>query len=599
MKQIDIQELNKACERTETKILSLRNEKGIWGGQLSSSALSTAVAVFALWKFDPEDNRELIDQGLQWLHSNINSDGGFGDSIQSSSNLSTSLLCWSALSIVKDDPKYKILIEILENYLKQQISSLEPHSISKAILNHYKTDHTFSVPILAMCAIAGRLGEDGWKYVPQLPYQFAAFPDQFFKRLNLSVVSYAIPALIAIGLVKQHNDPSRINWIKNINTWFIPKVLKVLKEKQPDNGGFLEAAPLTAFVLMSLTASGHKNHPVCKKAVQFLQNSIRKDGSWPIDTSLTTWVSTLSVNALNAQTLQQINPDEKNKIYNWLINQQHRVIHPFTKSKPGGWAWIDSTGGVPDGDDTSGALLALHKLSHSIQIEQDTVSMGIHWLINNQNSDGGFPTFCRGWGKLPFDASCADITAHAIRALLCWRNEVDPLLSKKINHSLNKAIQFLIKRQRPDGSWLPLWFGNENDKNHLNPVYGTAQVLLGLIQAQKQNFSHLAIQIDKGASFLRKVQNADGGWGGNAHTSSSIEESALAVRALTNLEVDTYVIDGTNYLIEQINRSNGDQLPAAPIGLYFASLWYYEEMYPWVYSCSALNEIRNILLNQK
>ena len=46
------------------------------------------------------------------------------------------------------------------------------------------------------------------------------------------------------------------------------------------------------------------------------------------------------------------------------------------------------------------------------------VAEGLKWLLGLQNSDGGIPTFCRGWGTLPFDRSSPDLTAHAIRAWL-------------------------------------------------------------------------------------------------------------------------------------------------------------------------------------
>ncbi|MEZ6048428.1 MAG: hypothetical protein R3C11_23220 [Planctomycetaceae bacterium] len=41
----------------------------------------------------------------------------------------------------------------------------------------------------------------------------------------------------------------------------------------------------------------------------------------------------------------------------------------------------------------------------------------MNWLLDLQNRDGGWPTFCRGWGALPFDRSAPDLTAHALRAL--------------------------------------------------------------------------------------------------------------------------------------------------------------------------------------
>lgn len=594
MTGFNLDEIKNTVKRLEEYLLSCRNDKGVWDGRLSSSALSTAVASFGLWTFDKVKNKALVFQGLNWLKENLNKDGGFGDTTKSKSNLSTTLLCWSALSIVKGDKDFSDLIQKVESWLLTNLKSLEPKEISKAILNHYKSDKTFSVPILTMCAISGRLGSDGWKYVPQLPFQFAAFPDRFFKWFNLSVVSYAIPALISIGLVRQKNKPARNPLIRLLNQFIIPKVLKVLSEKQPDNGGFLEAAPLTAFVLMSLVKAGKKEIDVCTKAERFLQNSIRSDGSWPIDTSLTTWVTTLAVNSFSNEGFNKIDYSEKEKIKFWLMNQQHRNIHPFTKSDPGGWAWIDSQGGAPDGDDTSGALLALKRLQEKNKSNVEEAILGLNWLMGIQNNDGGMPTFCKGWGKLPFDASCPDITAHALRAFISWKDLVDSNCSVKIDKSIKKALIYLKNTQRDDGSWLPLWFGNERDINHLNPVYGTSQVLLGLKKIDIIDFSGLDKMIEKGVSFLQKSQNNDGGWGGNKNISSSIEETSLAIRALSAEEIQE-IQKGVNYLMNKFNGVDFENTKATPIGLYFASLWYYEDMYPFVFALAALNNTLHII----
>src|SRR5205814_1036115 len=59
------------------------------------------------------------------------------------------------------------------------------------------------------------------------------------------------------------------------------------------------------------------------------------------------------------------------------------------------------------------------------------VVAGIKWLLDLQNRDGGIPTFCRGWGALPFDRSAPDLTAHALRAWLAWFDEVPLELQKR------------------------------------------------------------------------------------------------------------------------------------------------------------------------
>lgn len=89
------------------------------------------------------------------------------------------------------------------------------------------------------------------------------------------------------------------------------------------------------------------------RGLAFLRASVRTDGSWPIDTDLATWGTTLSVGALGAD----FEGADRGK--GWLLGQQHTVRHTFTGAAPGGWAWTDLPGGVPDADDTPGALLAL------------------------------------------------------------------------------------------------------------------------------------------------------------------------------------------------------------------------------------------------
>jgi len=46
----------------------------------------------------------LIEGGAGWLAAHQNADGGWGDTVLSASNLSTTLLCWAALSMIRSGP---------------------------------------------------------------------------------------------------------------------------------------------------------------------------------------------------------------------------------------------------------------------------------------------------------------------------------------------------------------------------------------------------------------------------------------------------------------------------------------------------------------
>src|SRR5690606_5838552 len=115
--------------------------------------------------------------------------------------------------------------------------------------------------------------------------------------LRLPVVSYALPALIAIGYARYRKGNGQGHRHRK-PPFFWPRLSALLTSIQPASGGFLEAAPLTGFVTMALVAAGEKDHPVVKKSVRFLLRTVRGDGSWPIDTNLATWTTTLAVKAL-------------------------------------------------------------------------------------------------------------------------------------------------------------------------------------------------------------------------------------------------------------------------------------------------------------
>lgn len=564
-----------AFTSTRAHLLSLRNADGHWEGELSSSALSTATAIVALHGVDAVKHAPLIEAGTRWLVANQNADGGWGDTTISKSNLSTTLLCWSALSLVGTRSSMS------EAWIVKQVGSLDPGAIARAVITRYGKDKTFSVPILMLCTIGGTLGENAWKRVLPLPFELAAMPRSWFGAIGLPVVSYALPALIAIGYTRFKNaQPAWWNPLRWLRAVLWARISPMLKTLQPSSGGYLEATPLTSFVTMALAAAGEKEHPCIPGAVAFLTRSMRSDGSWPIDTNLATWGTTLSVKALG-----EIEP----ATCAWLLRQQYRDVHPFTNAAPGGWAWTDLPGGVPDADDTAGALIALSSQASDSAVA-GCIPAGITWLLDLQNRDGGMPTFCRGWGALPFDRSSPELTAHALLAWWLWQPQG---LQNRIVEATRRALDYLRRTQRADGSWVPLWFGNEHAKDEENPVYGTAMVV-GYLSGTSDLAVQAADIIQRGTDFLRTAQKADGSFGGDSSAPSSIEETAVAVHALTlqGLRTRASALRGVEWLLDA--TCGGTHFPTAPIGLYFARLWYHERLYPVIWTLQALRGARDI-----
>jgi len=591
-------------------LLAERTSEGFWVGELSSSALATATAVSALslvrdsvgssGEFKSQISK-LIENGLNWLAKHQNGDGGWGDTTLSLSNISTTMLVRAAIQLAGATAGFASMLGRASHYIDHQGGTA-------AVVARYGKDRTFAVPILANCALAGHAH---WNDVASLPFELAWLPHSWFRFLRLHVVSYALPALIAIGQLIHAKRPSWnlfARWIRNLA---IGPTLKKLEAIQPTSGGFLEAIPLTSFVTMSLAAVGRVEHPVVRKGVEFLVNTVRPDGSWPIDSNLSIWLTTLSINALansppDTPAQRWLQSADAMRVRDWLLAQQLRDIHLYTNAAPGGWGWSHLSGSVPDADDTCGAMLAL--LSSYSDGDIDSVGfpllLGLRWLLALQNADGGWPTFCRGWGKLPFDRSGADLTAHVIRALNAWRllsyrglwdesARARPPRDPVIDPAIDCGFQYLSRVQRANGSWVPLWFGNQNEENDANPTYGTARVLAAYRDLHRIDTEPAR----RGVAWLQAAQNRDGGWGGTPRALSTVEETALAVESLSGIETDQTALEstgrGVQWLIDRVE--SGDWRKPSPIGLYFAKLWYFEKLYPIIFTVAALGRARRAL----
>jgi squalene-hopene/tetraprenyl-beta-curcumene cyclase len=597
---MNVTEIRYKYQQLSTELKASMNPQGFWTGKLSTSALSTAVAIVALKLSNNENDKERIQNGFSWLCQNINKDGGFGDTAESISNVSTTLLCYAAISYCQTNNNGNPTLKSMEKWLSGNGIHLGADSLTRSILKFYGNDYTFSVPILSMLHLCGVIPPSSIQKIPALPFELTLLPASWYRFFNLRVVSYALPALIGVGIYLHiHRKKSLYGKFRGR---FIHAALKKLGSLVPESGGFLEAIPLTGFVAMCLIASGRGNDKTVVKGLEFLRNQQRRDGGWPIDTDLSTWVSTLSVKAWGPDLSKILNHEEVTRLRTHLLNLQYKTVHPFNGAMPGGWGWTSYSGSVPDADDTPGAILALIEMYNGSREEQLSIQNGCKWLINLQNNDGGFPTFCRGWGRLPFDKSCADLTGHALLAMVkaseILKPAGNPKVLRAIKTSILKATAYLRKHQSDDGAWLPLWFGNQLTGDKTNPVYGTAKVCIYLNDCLEQPGSdigwkqQITLMVQKAKNYLISQQNADGSLGGHKGVPGTIEETALAVSALSATHKEA-ALKGIEWLESQKN------IKASPIGLYFAMLWYDEELYPMIYYTEALRRFLSDINNLK
>ena len=164
----------------------------------------------------------------------------------------------------------------------------------------------------------------------------------------------------------------------------------------------------------------------------------------------------------------------------------------------------------------------------------------------------------------------------------------------QIERAIDSGFAYLARHQQKDGSWLPLWFGNQDLPDDINPYYGTAKVLLAYRDANSLDTTPARF----GLRWICENQNPDGGWGGGSSVQwpeerlgcSSVEETALCAEILLDDDDPQSQLaahSGIEWLIlatevESVGRP-------WPIGFYFAKLWYFEKMYPLIFASSALS----------
>ena len=215
---------------------------------------------------------------------------------------------------------------------------------------------------------------------------------------------------------------------------------------------------------------------------------------------------------------------------------------------------------------------------------------------------------------MPFDRSGADLTAHALRALHAWRIPLvrgsglaadrSAALDEQIGNALDRGLRYLASAQQADGTWQPLWFGNQYHPQETNPVYGTAKVLLALRDLGRLD----SAEARRGLDWLAGASNRDGGWGGRpageelsaAEPQSSVEETALAAEALLSCGQtavhETAALQGIRWLVDAVQANRHQE--TSPLGFYFAKLWYYERLYPTIFTVAALGQAVRRLLPQ-
>ena len=252
------------------------------------------------------------------------------------------------------------------------------------------------------------------------------------------------------------------------------------------------------------------------------------------------------------------------KAADWMLSKEVRHKGDWSVKvkdvEPGGWYFEFNNEFYPDVDDSGQVLLALNCVANPRERYQHEVSQrALDWIFAMQCKNGGWASFDRDNTKMIFqyipfadhnamlDPPTVDITGRILEMLSGYGYT-------RRDARVERAVQFVLREQEPDGSWFGRW--------GVNYLYGTFLVLRGLEAMGVWNHEP---SITQAAEWIRMVQNADGGWGESCRsyddpnqrgigqsTASQTAWAILGLLAAGDVRSDS-VAKGVRWLIDRQN----------------------------------------------
>jgi squalene-hopene/tetraprenyl-beta-curcumene cyclase len=208
----------------------------------------------------------------------------------------------------------------------------------------------------------------------------------------------------------------------------------------------------------------------------------------------------------------------------WLVANQIFRPGDWAVRRPelqaGGWAFEFANDWYPDVDDSAVILMVLQALPLAqTPAGRRAIAYGLEWTLGMQSRDGGYGAFdvdntSHFMNRIPFadmeamiDPPTEDLTGRLLHLMATIGYGMDFGRARR-------AVEFLRRTQRPEGSWWGRW--------GVNFIYGTWCALTGLAAIGEDL---RAPYVRRAVEWLRARQNADGGWG---ETVASYDDERLA-----------------------------------------------------------------------
>ena len=552
----DLADVQSAIVRSREYLLSRQHPDGYWNGELEADAMLEADYIFLhtlLESGDPGRLRRALAEMMRYQ----NEDGSWSIYPGGPGNLSLSVKCYSSaklMGISGDDPRLakcrewvlkhggvvacntftKMYLCALGEYDYDAVPAIPPEIVlfpKWFYFNIYEISawsRSILVPLAIMYAKKPFKRIPSEQGIDELFVGGRANSILRLRRYRKSFISWRNFFIILDRLMHWaeavHIRPLRTLALKRAEKWMLERL------EMTDGLGAIYPAMLNAIIALRCLGYSEDDPQVIRARDEFEKLGIEEPANdvMPEPTFRMTpcaspvWDTAQAVFALGEAGVARNDP-RLLKAVDWMLSKEVRHKGDWAvkvpNTEPGGWYFEFNNEFYPDTDDTAQVLMALGKVDNPREGYQHQVAeRAIAWEFAMQCRNGGWGSFDKDNTKMIFqyipfadhnamlDPPTVDITGRMLEMLASYGYA-------RGDKRVEKAIQFILREQEPDGSWFGRW--------GVNYIYGTFLVLRGL---EAIGVDHLEPQIQQAAEWIRMVQNADGGWG---ETCGSYDDSNI------------------------------------------------------------------------
>jgi squalene-hopene/tetraprenyl-beta-curcumene cyclase len=527
----DKADLSTVITASQTYLLSQQDGSGYWWAELESN-VTMAAEVVLLHKIWGTDRDRPLEKVVPYILNQQRASGGWELYYGDGGDLSTSIEAYMALKLLgmpATDPAMQ----------RAKAFILSKGGISKSRI--------FTKIHLAL------IGCFSWRGVPSLPPWVMLLPDSFpIYEMSSWARGSTVPLLVvfdqkpvyrldpAISLDELYTEgfvpTGELNKTGNWTDLFVYlddafKLAEELNlvplrregvamaerwilERQEASGDWGGIIPAMLNSMLALKVLGYDvNDPIVQRGLEAIDRfAIETEDGYRMQPCVSpVWDTAWVVRALVESGVAPNHPAIV-RAGEWLIEKQILDYGDWAVKnrvgKPGAWAFEFENRFYPDLDDTAVVIMALNRVKLPDEaLKYQVMQRAVEWSATMQCRQGGWAAFDmdndQDWlNELPYadlkamiDPNTADVTARVLEMLGESGLKMD-------RDRIERALDYLVQEQEFDGAWFGRW--------GVNYVYGTSGALSALALVTPQRHRQA---IERGASWLGSVQNADGGWG--------------------------------------------------------------------------------------